>query len=277
MSTASPAAGAGKQTPATARSMLRSVAIPTEHGGWGLTLEPGLLGLLVAPSFAGVCLAAAALVAFVARTPLKITLVDRRRGRSLPRTRLAARVAAIDLAVLAALVIGAMVLAEHPFWAPAIIAAPLIIVESWFDVRSRGRRLAPELAGAAGVCSVAAMIVLAGGGSGRLAAGVWAVLVARLVTSIPHVRAQINRLHGRPAQELGGVVADGLALVAAAVAVALDRELAAGAVAIVAVVTIQRITARGPVPRPVVLGIRQMAMGVGVVVATALGVLASSS
>lgn len=30
------------------RSTLRAVAIPTEHGGWSLTLEPVLLGLLVA-------------------------------------------------------------------------------------------------------------------------------------------------------------------------------------------------------------------------------------
>ncbi len=266
-----------ERAPVAGRSLLRAVAVPTEHGGWGLTLEPGLLGLLVAPSLAGVCLAAAALVAFVARTPLKIALVDRRRERSLPRTRLARRVAAIELVVLAALVVMAVLLAEHPFWAPAIIAAPLILLESWFEVRSRGRRLVPELAGAAGVCSVASMIVLANGGSGRLAAGVWAVLVARLVTSIPHVRAQISRLHGRPSRALGGVVADGLALVAAAAALGLDRDLAAGAIAIVAVVVIQRITARGPVPRPVVLGIRQLAMGFAMVLVTALGVLASSS
>lgn len=29
---------------------LVSVAPPSEHGGWGLTVEPGLLGILVAPS-----------------------------------------------------------------------------------------------------------------------------------------------------------------------------------------------------------------------------------
>lgn len=276
MSAAVAASGAGEGTPAS-RSTLRSVAMPAEHGGWGLTLEPGLLGLLVAPSAAGVCLAAAALVAFLARTPLKLALVDRRRGRSLPRTHLARRVAGGELAVLTALVVGAVVLAEYPFWVSAIVAAPLVLVESWFDVRSRSRRLVPELAGAAGVCSVAAMIVLADGGSGRLAAGVWVVLVARLVTSIPHVRTQIGRLHGRPTRPRTGVVADGLAIVAAALAVGLDRDLAAGALAIVAVVAIQRLTARGPVPRPAVLGIRQMAMGFGVVVVTALGVLAASS
>lgn len=30
----------------TANLPLKSVAIPTEHGGWGFTLEPILLGLL---------------------------------------------------------------------------------------------------------------------------------------------------------------------------------------------------------------------------------------
>jgi hypothetical protein len=275
MSAPAPTAGANERTPAAPRSLLRAVAMPTEHGGWGLTLEPGLLGLLIAPSIAGACLAAAALVAFLARTPVKIALVDRRRGHALPRTRLAARVAAIELVLLGALVTGAVLLAEHSFWPPAIVAAPLILVESWFEVRSRGRRLVPELAGGAAICSVASMIVLANGGSARLAAGVWAVLVARLVTSIPNVRAQINRLHGRPTRELDGVIADGLALFIAAVAVGLERDLTAGAVAIVAVVAIQRIAARGAVPRPVVLGIRQLAIGFGVVVVTALGVIAS--
>ncbi|WP_426574944.1 hypothetical protein [Aquihabitans sp. McL0605] len=34
---------------AAPRSPLRAVALPAEHGGWGLTLEPGLLGLLITP------------------------------------------------------------------------------------------------------------------------------------------------------------------------------------------------------------------------------------
>ena len=73
------------------------------------------------------------------------------------------------------------------------------------------------------------------------------------------------------------MIADAGALAAAALAVGVDRSLTAGAVAIVAVVVFQRMTARGPVPRTVVLGIRQMAMGLGVVVVTALGVWASTS
>ena len=52
----SPAAvAAPSRLPGTARprALWRSVAVPTEHGGWGLTFEPVLLGLIVAPSWAG--------------------------------------------------------------------------------------------------------------------------------------------------------------------------------------------------------------------------------
>lgn len=263
--------------PRAPRSSLRAVALPAEHGGWGLTLEPGLLGLLIAPSVAGLCVALGAMVAFLARTPLKIALVDRRRGRDLERTRLARRVAAGELTVLALLAIGAVVLAEPGFWIPGVVALPLLAVEAWFDVRSRGRRLVPEMAGSIGVCSVAAIVLLADGQTARLAVGAWLVLAARVSTSIPHVRAQIARLHHKVSQARAATLGDIAAVGLAAAAAALDHRLAAGAAAVLVVVAGQRLANTRPVPRPVVLGLRQMAMGFGVVVATAIGVLVSVS
>ena len=260
-----------------ARSPLRSVALPTEHGGWGLTLEPGVLGLLIAPGPAGLCIALGAMVAFLARTPLKIVAVDRRRGRTLERTQLAQKVAAAELAVLVALAAGAVALAEPSFWVPGAVALPLLAIEGWFEIRSHGRRLVPELAGAIGVCSVAAMIVLADGQGARLAAGVWVILAARVATSIPHVRAQIARLRQRPPQARAAAVGDVAAIGLAAVAVGLDRNLWAGALAVLVVIAIQRASTARPVPRAVILGLRQMAMGFGVVIATALGVLTSAT
>ena len=111
------------------RSEFRSVALPSEHGGWGLTAEPALVGLIVAPSAAGACLAGAALTAFLVRTPLKVAAVDRRRHRSLARTRIAQRVATVELVALAALVVTAVLAADAPFWQPLVVAAPLIAVE----------------------------------------------------------------------------------------------------------------------------------------------------
>jgi hypothetical protein len=257
---------------ATQRGALRSVALPVEHGGWALTLEPAVLGLFVAASGAGWCLAAAALVAFVARTPLKVVLVDRWRKRSLGRTVVAARVAAIELLALAVLVTAAAVLAASAFWWPLVVAVPLVGVELWFDMRSRSRRLVPELAGAIGVCAVVAMIVLAAGAESRLALGLWLILAARVITSIPFVRGQIAVAHHRPVAAGGLVLADVSALVVGVVAVGLEPSLVLGAVAIAAVVVFQRVTARRPVPRVAVIGVRQLLAGIAVIAATAIGV-----
>jgi len=256
-----------------ARSVLRSVALPTEHGGWGLTLEPAFLGLLVAPSSSGACLAAAALVAFLARTPLKTVLVDRHRTRRLTRTRVAERVVGVGAIALGGLVAAGAAMADGAFWAPAAIASPLVALELWFDMRSRSRRLAPELAGAIGISAVVAMIVLADGGSGRLAAALWLILAARALTSIPWGRAQIARLHGRMHATRELVVADVVALGVAVGAAWLDQSVTPGAITIAAIVVLQRISARGPVPRAAILGARQVVAGLVVVVATALGVL----
>jgi hypothetical protein len=252
---------------------LKSVALPTEHGGWGLTIEPGVLGLLVAPSLAGLCLAFAALVGFIARTPVKLVLVDRRRGRMLPRTRLALRVAALELLLLAALVVAAALSADGWSWLlPALVAAPLVAVELWYDVRSRSRRLVPELAGAVGIAGVVASIVLADGGDGALAVGLWLILGARVVSAIPHVRGQILRLHGRPSSPSATVVADLVAVLAAAAAIVLDRALVAGAVAVVVLVVVQRVIAYGPPRRAPIIGVQQTVFGFAVVVVTAIGV-----
>ena len=70
----------------TQTTRLRTVALPAEHGGWALILEPIALGLLVAPSFRGLCIALAAFCCFLARQPLKLALSDHIKQRNLPRT-----------------------------------------------------------------------------------------------------------------------------------------------------------------------------------------------
>ena len=258
--------------PATAvRSPLRSVAVPTEHGGWGLTAEPIILGLAVAPSIAGSCLGVAAFLAFLARTPLRILLVDRHRNRDLDRTALARRVLLIEVAVIIALVGTAAVTASGRFLWPAAVAAPLVVTELWFDTRSRSRRLVPELAGTFGICSVAAMILLAAGHPPTEAVAAWLILVARATTAIPHVRAQIARLHHRPWSHRHLLVADAAAFAIAVAASATDPAVAAGSVAVVGVIAFQRLTAAKPVPAKVI-GIRQSVLGLAVVAATAVGI-----
>ena len=251
----------------------RSVAIPSEHGGWSLTAEPALLGLLVAWSWPGLALGLAAMVAFVARTPLKLVLVDRWRHRWLPRTALAARIAAAELMVFVALVVGAAASADARFWVPLAVAAPLLGLELWFDMRSRGRRLVPELAGSIGIGSIAAAIALADGASSTMAWGLWVVLAARSLASIPYVRMQILRLRSRPAPRRDSDIAQ---LVALAVAIGgwIGGLVPGPAVVAIAVLAgSNAVAVRLPPRRVVVIGIQQMVLGLAVIATTAVAVL----
>jgi hypothetical protein len=250
----------------------RAVVLPTEHGGWGLTLEPVLLGLLLAPSWAGAAIGAAAFLAFLARTPAKLVAVDRRRGRWLDRTTRAAVVVGAELAVIGALAVFATVQSDRVWWVPVLVALPLVAVEWWFDIRSRGRRLVPEVAGAIGVAASVAAIVLADdSAAGRLAAGAWIVLAARSLGAIPFVRAQIARARH-------GIVSTGqsdafqvLSVVVASAAVVLDVSFVAGALGVLVLAALQARWSRHDPPAIKVVGVRQMVLGIALVLVTAAG------
>jgi hypothetical protein len=251
------------------RSPLRSVALPTEHGGWSLTAEPALLGLLVAWSWSGLALGLAAMAAFVARTPLKLVLVDLFRRRWLGRTRLAAVVLAGEAVLIASLLVAADVRSDGSFWWPFAIAAPLVVLELWFDMRSRSRRLLPELAGTVGIGSVAAAIALAAGAADGLAVALWCVVAARGVTAIPYVRTQVLRLHRRPHARWHSDLAQLAAVLAVLVGWSVgDVPLASvGALGVVAAVALVQVRAEPRPPR--VLGVQQMVLGLMVTLVTA--------
>ncbi len=255
-----------------ARPSWRAVAIPTEHGGWGLTAEPVVLGLAVAPSRAGAAIGLAAILAFLVRTPLKIVLVDRWRHRWLPRSRVAAAVAASEAMLIVALGLAALLTAGWAWLAPVALAVPFVGVELWFDMHSRSRRLAPELCGAVGIAGAAAGIALAGGAPSTLAAALWLVLAARAVAAVPFVRTQIQRLHTtavsiRP-RDTAQVIGLGVAIIAAMV----DPAVSLGAVAVVLLAAAQLRWTRRPPPPARVLGITQLLLGLAIVGATAIGV-----
>lgn len=259
-------------TPDTAS--LRSVALPAEHGGWSLTLEPVVLGLLVTPSLAGAALGGVALLGFLARTPLKTYFVDRYRGRHLARTQLAGRVGAVELMLFVGLLFVATVTGSLRFWIPLLIAAPLIAIEVWFDVRSRSRRLIPELAGTVGVASMAAAIPLAGGATTSLAVGLWCVAAARAVATIPFVRLQLRRAKDQPHNVRTSDIAQIVAVGAATIGWTFDAVPMSGLMAIAGLAAVQTWLSRRPPPATPVLGAQEVVLGLTVVLATALGALA---
>src|SRR5262249_34865811 len=146
---------------------------------------------------------------------------------------------------------------------------PLLGIELWFDMRSRSRRLLPELAGSIGIAAIGAAIVLAGGGPAALAVGVWTVVAARAVASLPFVRHQLARAKHRPTT-IASVATPPLAAAPLA-----DvgwragwRPLAAvAAIAVLAV--IQLALCRTRPPRAAILGVQQLAFGLAVVLVTA--------
>lgn len=255
------------------RPLWRAVAVPSEHGGWGLTLEPVLLGLLIAPSMVGAMLGVGAFVAFLLRTPLKLIVIDVRRKRWLNRSQLATKFAIGELLVLAAIASAALWAAGWSWLLPVVIAAPLVGVEFWFDVRSRGRQLVPELCGSVGIASVVSVIVLASGNSFGLAIGAWLVLSARSAGAIPFIRVQIARLRGTSESTQSSDAAQAVALAMGVAAVIIDRQMSAGFIGLFALALLQLAWVRQtPLPAKK-LGLRQMVLGVGLVAVTVAGVL----
>jgi len=260
------------QAPSPDRAPWRAVALPSEHGGWGLTLEPVVLGLVVAWSSAGVALGVAAFAAFLVRTPLKLVVVDLRRERWLDRSRLAMRIAAVELLVMAAAAVVAVAWSGWSWLVPVGIASPFVAVEVWFDVRSRGRRLAPELCGAVGIAAIVAAIVVAGAHDGRLAVALWLVLAGRAVGAIPFVRVQIQRLRRGVGPRWQSDLAQLISVGVGVVAVAFDGRALAGAVGLMALGALQSVWVRmAPIPARRI-GLRQMVLGLSLVAATAVGV-----
>lgn len=180
----------------------------------------------------------------------------------------------MELALVAALVaLAALGAPNAGFIVPVLAAAPLICIELWFDMRSRSRRLLPELAGAVGVGSSVAAIVLLGGEPATLAVGLWVVVAARAVAAIPCARTQVLRSHGRDAPSWHSDAAQVIAVAAVTAAWLADSAPLESVVAMVAVAAFGVASLRRRPRRIAVVGAEQSVLGVVVVAATAVGVL----
>lgn len=172
---------------------LRPLALPAEHGGWGILFEPILIGLLVAPSWSGALVAAAAIFGFLARHPLKLALQDLLRNRAYPRTMYCRLFAGSYLLGGLLALSGAIAIGGTRILVPLALAAPFALVQVTFDARNRSRELIAEISGAIAMSSVPAAIALADGQSALVACGLSGIALARLIPTILYVRTLLGR------------------------------------------------------------------------------------
>jgi len=257
-----------KQARANNGVRLKTIALPAEHGGWGLLFEPIALGLLLAPSIAGMYLALSAVGFFLARHPLTLVVLNRK--RSSPRTALARRFAALYLTTGTASFVGALVFSQRQFILPLLMAVPFAVVQVAHDWSGRRRVLLSELAGAVAICSLATAIALAGGWSTKASFALWAIMIAREVPAVLYVRACLRRARASDASPVPMTVAHLLAIVAV-VALAIANAASAWVVIALTLLAIRAVIGftKAKTVTPKQLGFSEIAFGAMTVIIVA--------
>ena len=252
---------------------LKAVALPIEHGGWGMLGEPLLLGLIVAPSSAGLGVAVAALGAFLARHPSKLAVADWRRKTRHPRTAAAERFICL-YAMVAQAGLGLAAARGAPgWWLPLAIAFPLALVQFAYDARHQGRQLVPELLGGVALGSVATAEMRAASLPLAPAVIAWALLAAKAVATVLYVRARLRYDRGLKPDRSGAVAAHGAALALAVALAAAGRApwLAAAAFTLLLARAFHGLSPFHRQMRPQLVGLQEMAFGFSFVLIVALG------
>jgi hypothetical protein len=254
-------------------ALIRSVALPAEHGGWSFLLEPVLLGLLVAFSWPAVLVALAALGLFLAHQPLKTAIKDARAGRRAPRTVLAERFAAGYLAVAAAAVAGLLSSADLRLAGVLLAALPFAAVQLAFDARNRSRTLTAEACGVAALAAIAPSMAALDGWSADAMLGLWLVLVARGVPSVVYVRARLGLEHGKRVSTVPTLVAHAAAILAVGAAAwsGLVPWLAVAATVALLVRALFGLSPYRIGRRPAGIGAQEIVFGLVAVAAAAVG------
>jgi len=172
-------------------------------------MEPLALGLIAAPSRAGVALGIAVLAGFFARRPLKIAI-----GKLDPRRPLA-WICLGSLGVLAAMgVTVAAALATPARLGSLLLAVPPGLAFVWFESRGEARAAAAELAGAFACSIIPAALASVAGWRTEASLTLAAVMVGRAVPTVMIIRAYLRCRKGQSAGVFVSLMATLTALVA---------------------------------------------------------------
>jgi hypothetical protein len=176
---------------ARSRTRLRAIALPVEHGSWGLVSEPVLLGLLVAPSWGGLSLTIGVVAAFLTRRPGSVLRVEWRHTASRRRA-ISARFFAAYGAIAVAGLAAAIWISGPALLAPLTAALPFLVVFLVYDISRQNRSWQAEVAGPTGFAAVAASVAMAAGWPLAEALALSAVVIARAVPAVLYIRARLR-------------------------------------------------------------------------------------
>lgn len=251
-------------------TQLRSVALPAEHGGWSMVLQPLILALLVAPSKAGALLATAAALTFLARHPLKLLVQDLRRGRWFQRTRLCAWIAPAYAGTAAVALVAALTASGKQTLLPLAAGAVLALIQFACDIRQRGRSFAAEMCGGCAAAMTAPAIALAAHRRWEISVALLLIALSLTLPAVLFVRSVLRRELRRTTM-LMHVVA-----VAAAGTLWHFGLTPAVAVAVMAMLLLRAMIGLQTKTRPAarVVGMREAVWGAAAVIIIAAGYLA---
>jgi hypothetical protein len=177
---------------------MKSIALPNEHGSWGILFEPLVLGIAVAPSLASPFVALLYIGAFLSRQPLRWHIADLKAKRSRPQTTAARGFAFAYLSIAAIGFFGSLAFAGVNALLPLIVTAPLAAITLWYDVSGKSRNVAPEMAGVVTLATSSAVCGLAAGWSVAASLALTAVITLRLIPSMLYIRERLKLEKGKP-------------------------------------------------------------------------------
>ena len=169
--------------------------LPAEHGSWFMLGFPMVLGGLLRPSLAGVCLSLAALSLFLGRPALRRLLNQQKDPAQLRALLLLGGIAG-GFGILTFL------LAGFRFLLPLACVSPLALFALRADVERATRTLSVELAAQASFSGLAAALVMAGGGTFPEAGRAWLFATLLGGANLAHVRRFLGYAHRLEAPEL---------------------------------------------------------------------------
>lgn len=169
------------------RRMVKKILLPRQHGSWGFTLEPLLLGLLAAFSVDGFWLALAIIFAFLNHQPIRIAFKSQGQKRFL----------ALFFLSLFALIAGVIFV-----WfiykqglktsTPVLITMALMVFYLGLDLRGYSRLLFTEILAAVAMGLVTVSMALAAGWNWPMALGLLTIVWIRAITTTYYVRARLR-------------------------------------------------------------------------------------